>query len=137
MNKIKRGLHFLLLLLSFQISAFQGSGTAEKEAVELLIEKEKEAERLYLEGRTVEAIQKFEAIQENYREIGLTENAIDLYEDLFAALIQNDNFELSAKIEKIEAYAKKESHPYFRGLYTGALAYAYLYHEEMDSMQKY
>ena len=95
MNKIKTGLNIILLLLSFQLSAFQGSGTAEKEALELLSEHEKEAERLYLEGRTVEAIQKFEAVQKKYREIGLTENAIDLYEDLFAALIQNDNFELS------------------------------------------
>ncbi|BDS12106.1 CHAT domain-containing protein [Aureispira anguillae] len=95
------------------------------------------AEHLNNDGLWDESIALYQNIQEQCYALELKALGIDLYEYIFVVTVLREDHDLEDKLNFIEQCSAKETHPDFLGLYYGAIAHAYIYYGEIDSMNKY
>ncbi|WP_052593586.1 CHAT domain-containing tetratricopeptide repeat protein [Aureispira sp. CCB-QB1] len=84
-----------------------------------------------------QALKAFQALQEKCWEYHLDSVAIDIYEDIFTACILSDNQTLDKTLAFIDSCYQQETDSSINGIYYGAIAHAYLFYGEIDSMEKY
>ncbi|WMX13385.1 CHAT domain-containing protein [Aureispira sp. CCB-E] len=84
-----------------------------------------------------QALKAFQALQEKCWEYHLDSVAIDIYEDIFIACILSDNQTLDKTLAFIDSCYQQETDSSINGIYYGAIAHAYLFYGEIDSMEKY
>ena len=84
-----------------------------------------------------QALKAFQALQKKCWEYHLDSVAIDIYEDIFIACILSDNQTLDKTLAFIDSCYQQETDSSINGIYYGAIAHAYLFYGEIDSMEKY
>lgn len=88
-------------------------------------------------GLIEEALGAYQTLQKKCWEYDLDSVAIDLYEDIFTIVIILEEQELEDKLAFIDSCYQEEKDASLLGIYYGAIAHAYLFYGEVDSMEKY
>jgi CHAT domain-containing protein/tetratricopeptide (TPR) repeat protein len=127
---------FLFLVNAHFCSAFQ-------EPIEAYTFNVPELDELVLKGKKQAneeqfdlSLQTYQALQQKCWDYGLDSIAIDLYEDIFDCIFMKMQG-LEYNLAFIDSCKQQEKNPSLLGIYYGALAHNYLFHEEVDSMKKY
>jgi CHAT domain-containing protein/Tfp pilus assembly protein PilF len=89
------------------------------------------------DGLIDEALEAFQNLQKKCWEYKLDSVAIDVYEDIFTAIIVHEELDFNKKKAFIDSCYQEEKDVNILGVYYGALAHTYLFHGEVDSMEKY
>jgi CHAT domain-containing protein len=89
------------------------------------------------DGLISEALGAYQILQKKCWEYNLDSISIDLYEDIFTATILLEEKDLEGKLNFIDSCFLEEKDTSLLGVYYGALAHAYLFYGEVDSMEKY
>lgn len=89
------------------------------------------------DGLIDEALEAFQNLQKKCWEYKLDSVAIDVYEDIFTAIIVHEELDFKEKKAFIDSCYQEEKDINILGVYYGALAHTYLFHGEVDSMKKY
>lgn len=114
--------------------AYQLAPSSLPHSLEILKSK---AEHLNNDQLWNESIALYQEIQQQCYARGIHDLGIDLYEYIFVVTVLREDYDLNDKLAFIQQCAAKETHPNFLGLYYGAMAHAYIYYGEVDSMNKY
>ncbi|MBL4648331.1 MAG: CHAT domain-containing protein, partial [Aureispira sp.] len=135
-NSINFVLVFFFLINAHFCSAFQ-------EPIEAYTFNVPKLDELVLQGKKQAneeqfdlSIKTYQTLQQKCWDYGLDSIAIDLYEDIFdCSFMKMQGLEYNLAF--IDSCKKLEKDPSILGIYYGALAHNYIFHEEMDSMKKY
>ena len=126
---------FLLLLGSFVCCAFQQPTNTDSARLQAFEEQKKAAEAQFYAGNSKAALASYANLQKAYRKAGYAQQALQIYQDIFAVIVQEEGPSLSSKLAQLSGYRTQESSEDIEGLYEGALAYAYGHAAVDDSMQ--
>lgn len=96
-----------------------------------------EAELKVSDSLMEEALLAYQKLQKKCWDYHLDSVAIDLYEDLFTIYIILEDKDLESKLTFIDSCYQEEKDTSLLGIYYGAIAHAYLFYGEVDSMEKY
>ncbi len=137
MLKLSTFIFSILLLHYLPVRAYQPQSLQPSKQLESLEAAAAAAENLFFEGRVDAAIDSYHLLQQQYAAAGYHNIALDLYEDIFAAIAQHPQKNLSQKINDMRTFRLQATDSRVEGLYQGGLAYAYLQQQQLDSMQVY
>ena len=93
------------------------------------------AQKLVFNGNNSSASVLLEDLQICLETSGKKSKKLDLYEALFAAIIQDPTLDLRSKKFRIDSYLKKENDSAFTGIYHAAQSYLYTVYAQKDSAQ--